>query len=126
MFPEIPNYHALSVLLLTVVALYLFRREDIRLESSCLGVLIIVAIGFEVFPYHQPDGTHLESIHFFYGFGHEALIAVCALMIAGQGLVRTGALEPCGMPTKACTFGGKKIKKMILVANVALLVWWLI
>lgn len=96
MFPEIPNYHALGVLLLTVVALYLFRREDIRLESSCLGVLIIVAIGFEVFPYHSPDGTHLESIHFFYGFGHEALIAVCALMIAGQGLVRTGALEPVG------------------------------
>jgi len=96
MFPEIPNYHALGVLLLTVVALYLFRREDIRLESSCLGVLILIAIGFEIFPYHQPDGTQLKSIHFFYGFGHEALIAVCALMIAGQGLVRTGALEPVG------------------------------
>ncbi len=96
MFPEIPNYHALAMLILTVVALYLFRREDIRLESSCLAVLILVAIGFEIFPYHQPDGTHLESIHFFYGFGHEALIAVCALMIAGQGLVRTGALEPVG------------------------------
>ena len=96
MFPEIPNYHALAVLLLTVVALYLFRREDIMLESSCLGVLILIAIGFELFPYHELDGTRLESIHLFYGFGHEALIAVCALMIAGQGLVRTGALEPVG------------------------------
>ena len=96
MFPEIPNYHALSVLLLTVGALYLFRREDIKLESSCLAVLIIIAVIFELFPYHSPDGTHLESIHLFYGFGHEALIAVCALMIAGQGLVRTGALEPVG------------------------------
>jgi len=96
MFPEIPNYHALAMLFLTVLALYLFRREDIRLESSCLAVLILVAIGFEIFPYIQPDGTHLESIHFFYGFGHEALVAVCALMIAGQGLVRTGALEPVG------------------------------
>lgn len=96
MFPEIPNYHALAMLLLTVIALYLFRREDIRLESSCLAVLLLVAIGFEVFPYLQPDGTRLESIDFFYGFGHEALVAVCALMIAGQGLVRTGALEPVG------------------------------
>lgn len=96
MFPEIPNYHALAMLLLTVAALYLFRREDIRLESSCLAVLIVVAVGFEIFPYIQPDGTHLESIQFFYGFGHEALVAVCALMIAGQGLVRTGALEPVG------------------------------
>ncbi len=96
MFPEIPNYHALAMLFLTIVALYLFRREDIRLESSCMVVLILVAVGFEIFPYHLPDGTHLESTHFFYGFGHEALIAVCGLMIAGQGLVRTGALEPVG------------------------------
>ncbi|HSS64615.1 MAG TPA: SLC13 family permease, partial [Gammaproteobacteria bacterium] len=30
------------------------------------------------------------------GFGHEALVAVCALMVVGHGLVRTGALEPIG------------------------------
>jgi di/tricarboxylate transporter len=35
-------------------------------------------------------------VEFFQGFGHEALVAVCALMIAGQGIVRTGALEPVG------------------------------
>ena len=39
---------------------------------------------------------HLEAVDFFSGFGHEALVAVCALMIAGNGLVRTGALEPLG------------------------------
>lgn len=96
MFPEIPNYHAFAMLLLTVVALYLFRREDIKLESSCLAVLILIIIGFEIFPYSQPNGTHIDAVHFFYGFGHEALVAVCALMIAGHGLVRTGALEPVG------------------------------
>ncbi len=96
MFPSIPNYHALAVLLLTGVALYLFRREDIRLESSCLGVLILLAVGFELVPFISESGRHLEAIDFFFGFGHEALIAVCALMIAGQGLVRTGALEPVG------------------------------
>lgn len=96
MFPSIPNYHALAVLLLTGIALYLFRREDIRLESSCLLVLIVLAVGFELIPFVSESGKHLESIEFFFGFGHEALIAVCALMIAGQGLVRTGALEPVG------------------------------
>lgn len=96
MFPSIPNYHALAVLLLTGVALYLFRREDIKLESSCLGVLMLLVVGFELFPFISTSGEHLESIEFFFGFGHEALIAVCALMIAGQGLVRTGALEPVG------------------------------
>ncbi len=96
MFPSVPNYHALAVLLLTVVALYLFRREDIRLESSCLGVLILITVGFELVPFVSEQGERIESIDFFFGFGHEALIAVCGLMIAGQGLVRTGALEPVG------------------------------
>ena len=38
----------------------------------------------------------MKATEFFSGFGHQALIAVCALMVAGQGLVRTGALEPVG------------------------------
>lgn len=95
--PSIPNNHALAVLILTVVALYLFRREDIRLETSCLGVLLIVTVGFEIFPYVPPaQAERIEATQFFSGFGHEALVSVCALMMAGQGLVRTGALEPIG------------------------------
>jgi len=58
MFPEIPNNHALAALILTMIALFLFRREDIRLESSCLIVLIIVTVIFELFPYHQVGGEN--------------------------------------------------------------------
>ncbi|MGB5598209.1 MAG: SLC13 family permease [Thiothrix litoralis] len=87
--------HTLAVLILTVVALFLFSRERIPLATSCLLILAALAVGFALFPYQGPDGV-VEPIDFFYGFGHEALIAVCALMVAGQGLVRTGALEPVG------------------------------
>ncbi|MEJ2197324.1 MAG: SLC13 family permease, partial [Desulfuromonadales bacterium] len=52
-------------------------------------------VGFELFPF-QVDGQILLPDFFFHGFGHEALVAVCSLMIAGQGVVRTGALEPVG------------------------------
>jgi len=91
--PDIPNFHALSVLLLTVLALYLFTREKISMESSSLFVLVVLVIGFELFPFSDHLGE-IKPIDFFHGFGHEALIAVCALMIVGQALVRTGALEP--------------------------------
>jgi di/tricarboxylate transporter len=94
--PPLPDPHALAVLSLTVLALYLFTRERISIETSSLFVLAILAAGFAIFPYTTASGHHLESVDFFSGFGHEALIAVCALMIAGQGLVRTGALEPLG------------------------------
>jgi hypothetical protein len=39
------------------------------------------------FPYVTSQGEHVEAVDFFSGFGHEALVAVCALMIAGNGLV---------------------------------------
>ncbi len=95
-FPSIPNYHAAAILLITAFALYLFRRDDIPLETSCLAILLIVVVGFELFPFVLRDGTQLRSTEFFSGFGHEALVSVCALMMVGQGLVRTGALEPIG------------------------------
>ena len=94
-FPAPPDPHAIGILILTVIALVLFTRENIPLETSSLLVIAILAVGFEVFPYHR-DGQEFHSIGLFSGFGHEALIAVCALMIAGQALVRTGALEPIG------------------------------
>jgi di/tricarboxylate transporter len=91
--PPLPNQHALAVLLMTVLALLLFSREKIPLESSSLFVLAALVTGFEIFPFRSESGW-LEATEFFHGFGHEALVAVCALMIAGHALVRTGALEP--------------------------------
>ncbi len=93
--PPPPDAHAIAVLILVLVALFLFTRERIPMESSSLCVLAVLTVGFELFPYQAPSGT-LHAVEFFTGFGHEALIAVCALMIVGKGLVRTGALEPVG------------------------------
>ena len=93
--PPPPNMHALAVMVLTVIALILFTREKIPLESSSLVILMGLAIGFELFPFQTAGGV-LHAVDFFHGFGHEALVAVCALMIAGQGIVRTGALDPVG------------------------------
>jgi len=92
----LPNPHALAVLVLVVLALVLFSRDRIPLETSSLIVLVLLAVGFQLFPYVGPDGRELSPVDFFLGFGHQALIAVSALMILGQGLIRSGALEPVG------------------------------
>ena len=93
--PDLPNYHALAILLITVLALYLFRRDSIPLETSSLAVIAVLCVMFSVFPFYI-DGEHFEPSTLFFGFGHEALVTVCALMIIGHGIVRTGALEPIG------------------------------
>lgn len=94
--PTLPDTHALAVLALVLLALYLFSRERIAIETSSLFILVLLTCGFAAFPYVTAQGEHLEAVDFFSGFGHEALVAVCALMIAGNGLVCTGALEPLG------------------------------
>ena len=52
-----------------------------------------LALGLQLFPYSGGHGR-LEVRDLFHGFGHEALIAVCSLMILGKGLETTGALQP--------------------------------
>lgn len=89
--PEIPNLHALASMLTTVVALALFSRDRARLEVTSLGLIAVLALGFSFFPYRE-----FRAAELFTGFGHEALVAVCALMVLGQGLISTGALEPVG------------------------------
>jgi len=79
--------------LLTVVALFLFTRDRLPLETSSLLILIILVAGFQFFPY-QTDGEPLGPVQFFAGFGNEALITICALMIVGKALETTGALQP--------------------------------
>ncbi len=91
--PPLPDPHAIAVLVLVVVAFYLFTREKISLETSSLLILIALVVGFEVFPYHRA-GRELHTTEFFSGFGHEALITICALMIVGKGMETTGALRP--------------------------------
>lgn len=91
------NEHAIATMVLTAIALFLFTRDRIPLETSSLLVIVTLTIGFSLFPYSIDNkGNTLDPVSFFSGFGHEALVAVCGLMIAGYGIVRTGALDPIG------------------------------
>ena len=90
-----PGFHAYAVMALVVLALVLFASERVPIATSSLLVLVLLTLLFEVFPFHGGSGQ-LRASDLFLGFGHQALVAVCSLMIAGQALVRTGALDPIG------------------------------
>ncbi|MCP5268908.1 MAG: SLC13 family permease [Zoogloeaceae bacterium] len=81
--------HMLAVLVLTAIAFTLFAWEKLPIATTALFVLVSLVIGFTVFPY--PGFTAADA---FRGFGHEALVAICSLMMLGRALVVTGALEP--------------------------------
>ncbi|NNL95791.1 MAG: SLC13 family permease, partial [Xanthomonadales bacterium] len=74
----LPNAHALAVMILIAVALVLFARDDIPLETTSLVVIVLLTVGFQLFPFEM-DGRSVNPSEFFLGFGNRALIAVCAL-----------------------------------------------
>ncbi|QNE04295.1 SLC13 family permease [Croceicoccus marinus] len=91
--PGFPTYHALGAMVLTVGMFIAFARGRIPTEIVSLATIALIALGlffFPLDPLHPTDGLVLA----FSGFGHPALITICALMIMGRGLVVTGALEP--------------------------------
>ncbi|HKX87835.1 MAG TPA: SLC13 family permease, partial [Sphingopyxis sp.] len=88
-----PSPHAVGAMVLTALMFYGFASARLRVEIISLLTISTIAFGLYLFPLpgqSQTDGLALA----FGGFGHYALITICALMIMGRGLVTTGALEP--------------------------------
>ena len=115
---QTPDLHGIAVLLLIVVALYLFTRQRLPLESSSLAVLIVLVVGFELFPY-EIDGTELAPADFFSGFGHEALIAICSLVLIGKALETTGALQPLARLAAGMLEARPRITLLLILLMVA-------
>ncbi len=89
----LPSPHAVGAILLTVAMFYGFVSGRARVEIISLLTISAIALGLYFFPlpgHSSTDGLKIA----FQGFGHYALITICALMILGRGLVTTGALEP--------------------------------
>ena len=89
----VPSFHALAAMAVTVSMFIAFARGRLSVEIVSLMTIAVIAVGLYFFP--LPDTQPTDGLQLaFSGFGHYALITICALMIMGRGLVVTGALEP--------------------------------
>lgn len=77
----------------TIAMFIAFARGKYREEIISLVTIAVIAVGLYFAPLEGTKPTDGLAIAFG-GFGHSALITICALMIMGRGLVVTGALEP--------------------------------
>jgi di/tricarboxylate transporter len=89
----VPNAHAIAAILITVIVFWLFARGRVRIELISLSLIAALAVGFYFFPFEQ-EGRYTGMEVAFGGFSHEALVAICCLMLLGRGLLSTGALRP--------------------------------
>ncbi|CTQ54349.1 potassium transporter peripheral membrane component [Roseibium album] len=79
------------VVIASTVVLYALERWAI--ETVALGSVSAFIVIFSVFPVVTPDGTSVTTGDFLAGFANPALITVICLLIIGQGLFQTDALE---------------------------------
>jgi di/tricarboxylate transporter len=93
--PTPPSLHAILAIILSLVAIYLYTRERLPLESSSLLILIVILVWFELSPI-EFEGARIGARDFLAGFGNEALITITALMILARSLETTRALQPIG------------------------------
>ena len=63
----IPNPHAIAVMVLIVLALFLFSRARVPYETTSLGVMTALVLGFVLFPL-QIHGRTISPMEFFGGF----------------------------------------------------------
>ena len=89
----LPSYHAIAAMAVTIAMFVAFARGRMSVEIVSLLTIAVIAVGLYFFPLEGTDPTDGLALAFS-GFGHYALITICALMIMGRGLVVTGALEP--------------------------------
>ncbi len=118
--PILPDSHGVFVLLLTPLALYLFTRDRLPMEASGLAIIVILVLSFQLFPY-EVNGERLAPTAFLAGFGNEALITICALMIMGKGLEATGALQPLAMSLAKAWTARPKLASLATLVIAAIL-----
>ncbi|MDA1099310.1 MAG: SLC13 family permease [Proteobacteria bacterium] len=91
-----PSWQMWATFALIAGAIVLYATERFPLEQTSLALLAALLLLFHFAPVALPgdiSGQRLDARRLLAGFGDPALIAVLALMVVGQGLIRTGALD---------------------------------
>jgi di/tricarboxylate transporter len=82
-----------ATLLLTGFAVMAYAAERVPLELTALGIIGTLLLVFHLLPLIAGTEPTLGPTDLLRGFASPALIAVAALLVVGQAMVSTGALE---------------------------------
>ena len=100
-------------------ALTAFALERWRPELTALGTLVALLLLFELAPLQTPDGR-LGPSDLLAGFANPAVLTVMALLVVGQAMVLTGAIEVAARPLlRAAVHTPRRTMALTLVTVIA-------
>ncbi len=102
MIPDGLTLQMVVTFIAILIAVGCYAAEKFSLELTSIGLIGFLLVFFHFFPVTGPDGRNLlDAQALLVGFANPALIAVLALLVIGQGMIQTGALNgPIGALVK--------------------------
>jgi len=70
-----------------------YALERVSMEVTSLGIIVALLLLFELAPMQAGPGETIATRELLSGFADPALLAILSLMVMGQALVMTGALD---------------------------------
>lgn len=90
----IPNFHMWVTFIVIIFSIILLALDRIPLELSAIGIVVILLSLFYFFPYTDTSGKALlSSEDILKGFANPVIFTILSLLVIGQGLFHTGAVE---------------------------------
>tara|TARA_B100001123_G_scaffold242223_2_gene270819 strand:- start:998 stop:2815 length:1818 start_codon:yes stop_codon:yes gene_type:complete len=94
MISVVATFEMWVTMALIVAAVVAYASEKLSIEVTSVSIIAFLLVFFHIFPVTTlHSGSVLDAGKILSGFANPALIAVVALLVIGQGLVRTGALD---------------------------------
>ncbi len=114
-----PSFHMWVTFAVIGAALVLYAWERTPMEVTSVGVICVLLLFFHFFPVPGADDVNqLDARRILLGFANPALIAVVALLVMGQGMVRTGVLDRAARPVLGLGGGGAWLPLALTLATV--------
>ncbi len=91
---DIPDIHMWFSILMVCLAMIVYANDKLSMELSSVLIISGLMLFFYVFPYTNPaSGETLTLDMLTRGFSNSALLGVISLLVLGQAIVQTGALN---------------------------------
>ena len=88
-----PQFQMWATFAIIAGALLLYISERLPIEITSISVICLLLVFFHFFPVAVIGGGVIGPGRILRGFSNPALITVLALLVMGQGMVRTGILD---------------------------------
>ena len=87
------NWPMYVTVIIVVLAIVFYMRDSMPMELISVGIIAALLLLFYVVDRTTPNSESVSTEALLAGFGNPALITIMALLVVGQGLFQTGALD---------------------------------